>query len=444
MTTSLEAMEGADLTDEGKRDLAVKLWANLSERSKIQVMQSYVDRGLVTGPKPASLETDEAAMQRRIDKYLEANHPSNVYIKLPDLELQRAGAQSTTGTPEVTKFVGRRGQPTPGPQRVVLRIEAPATLSIPVYGTTIRRSTRRCSWDQDRWAWDAWMLTAPTFARQIPQGDEDVVRRKSKLVIDLKPRTGASRTGCPTVIGRVCSEASAQVRRDQHPRDAEGQFTRVAITSQRPVGDPGHQTNAEVFARMKQFHAALSTLPGVSRVSVKPGVGGWEGGSESMWLVYYRGNGEARKLIARTAKQFNQDAVLMLNKCHKGVDCQPAVELSFTQAVSGAMRDSVHQMLTQHGIGGWTWMKRDGHTVLRMVCVPQWGGEAKKHQQATAEVSKRLSQQGLKNHRRVHPVAVSIMEREGEQSYDRAIEARIVGVRTADCGHTGGNECRAR
>lgn len=208
-----------------------------------------------------------------------------------------------------------------------------------------------------------------------------------------------------------------------HPRDREGQFTRVAMTSQRGEGDPGHMANKEVFQHMKTFEGQLKGLPGVINVSVKPGVGGWEGGSESMWQIYYKGNGEARKLVAQTAKKFNQDAVLILNKC-KGEDCQPAVELSFAGGVSGTIRDHVHKVLVANGIGGWTWMKSaQGKTVLRMVSVPQWGGEAKKHQAATAAVSKQLREDGLKNHRRVHPVKVSIMEREGAQSYDSIIGA---------------------
>jgi hypothetical protein len=126
--------------------------------------------------------------------------------------------------------------------------------------------------------------------------------------------------------------------------------------------------------------------------------------------------------VARTAKQYNQDAVLILNKCH-GKDCQPAVELSFEGGVTPAAREHVHQVLVAHGIGGWTWMKRDGKTVLRMVSVPQWGGEGMKHQQATTAVSQELRGGGLANRRRVHQVAVSVMEREGKNSYDSVIGA---------------------
>jgi hypothetical protein len=213
------------------------------------------------------------------------------------------------------------------------------------------------------------------------------------------------------------------------PRDPDGRFagygfTRVALTSQRPADDPGHQKNKDVFLHMREFHDRLKALPGVSRVSVKPGVGGWDGGSESMWQVYYRGNGAARKLVAQTAKTYNQDSVLMLKKCGAGQECQPAVELSFQGAMGQKTREHVHKLLVNQGISGWTWMKRNGKTLLRMVNVPpwsKWGHDGEKHQHATAEVSKKLREDGLENHRTVHKVAVSIMEREGAHSYDSII-----------------------
>ena len=223
-------------------------------------------------------------------------------------------------------------------------------------------------------------------------------------------------------IKRLSKKRETHWDESKHPRDEEGQFTRVAMTSQRGEGDPGHQSNREVFEHMRKFSDALKALPGVSRVSVKPGVGGWEGGSESMWQIYYRGNGAARKLVAQTAKRFNQDAVLILQACQKGADCQPAVELSFHGGVSSAARDQIHKVLVANGIGGWTWMKNEGRTVLRMVAVPQWGGEAKAHQLATAKVSDQLKKLGMANHRRVRRVKVSVMEREGAQSYDAVIK----------------------
>lgn len=225
----------------------------------------------------------------------------------------------------------------------------------------------------------------------------------------------------PEIYALLPGERTLKWDESKHPRDEEGQFTRVAMTSQRAPGDPGHMSNKEVFEHMREFHRQLSALPGVSRVSVKPGVGGWEGGSESMWQIYYRGNGEARKLVAMTAKKFNQDAVLILNGCKAGQDCQPSSELSFEKGLNAKTREAIHKIMVANGVGGWTWMKREGKTILRMVCVPQWGAEAITHQRATATISNILRKRGLQNRRRVHKVAVSVMEKEGENSYDRAI-----------------------
>lgn len=242
--------------------------------------------------------------------------------------------------------------------------------------------------------------------KKIPPGDRPFATQKAALF--------------PDSYALLPWEMVLKWDESQHPRNEDGEFTRVAMTSQRTEGDPGHQTNKDVFQHMREFHTALQALPGVSHVSVKPSVGGWDGGSEAMWQIYYKGNGEAAKLIARTAKQFNQDAVLILKKC-KGDGCQPAVELSFDKGVSPRVRDRVHALLVTHGIGGWTWMKRDGKTLLRMVSVPQWGGEAEAHQKATTEVSQALRADGLPNHRRVRKVRVEVLQREGDYSYDHVI-----------------------
>jgi hypothetical protein len=246
--------------------------------------------------------------------------------------------------------------------------------------------------------------------KNIPPGDRPFATQKAALL--------------PDIYALLPGERALKWDESQHPRDEVGQFTRVAMTSQRPEDDPEHKENKEVFKHMRAFEQGLKALPGVSRVSVKPGVGGWNGGSESMWQIYYRGNGEARKLVARTAKQYNQDSVLVLNKCEKGADCQPAVELFFKGGISPQTREHIHATLLAHGITGWTWMKRDGKSLLRMVNVPPWstwGADGVKHQQATATISRELHEYGIDNFRKVHKVGVSIMEREGAHSYDAII-----------------------
>jgi hypothetical protein len=66
-------------------------------------------------------------------------------------------------------------------------------------------------------------------------------------------------------------------------------------------------------------------------------------------------------------------------------------------------------------------MKRDGKTLLRMVSVPQWGYEPVQHQKNTVVISEILRSKGLSNKRRVHKVAVTVMEREGAHNYDSVI-----------------------
>ena len=98
-----------------------------------------------------------------------------------------------------------------------------------------------------------------------------------------------------------------------------GQFcstvTRVGITSARPAGAPDARTSRTVYRDMHAVADQLRALPGVRRVSATPGVGAWQGGRESSWIVAYQGNGEARRLLARVGAQFNQDAVLLMHGC---------------------------------------------------------------------------------------------------------------------------------
>lgn len=403
----------------------MSLFEGLGDKGKLQNLKDWQASGKVP---PQPLESIETAIQRRLDDYKDT-HRSNLYVRLPVLQLQRAGAQSTTGTSSVANGWGGVGNLPKNPTRVVVRIEAPPTsvLSLPVYGDNDQAEHETVVLGtKDKWLWDAWLRLAPEYSATPITQKADM----KPLVIDLQ----AEDRGKPHWMSSVDWEKlgkpsySDVLKYDPgQPRDPDGRFagygfSRVALTSQRSEGDPGHQSNKEVFRHMREFDAKLKALPGVSRVSVKPGVGGWEGGSESMWQIYYKGNGAARKLVAQTAKTFNQDAVLVLKKCG-GKDCQPAVELSFQGAVSPAIRETVHKVLVKNGIGGWTWMKRNGKTLLRMVSVPQWGGEAAKHQAATAAVSKKLREDGLENHRTVHKVAVSVMEREGVNSYDTIIGA---------------------
>lgn len=149
--------------------------------------------------------------------------------------------------------------------------------------------------------------------------------------------------------------------------------TRVGITSARPAGAPDYRSNRQVFTDMRALAGQLRTLKGVSRVSVTPGVGAWGTGWEPSWIVAYRGNGEARRLLAQTGRAFNQDAVLLMHGC-RGTACEPVTEFHFTRPLNGPQRTAVSSQLAALGFGGWTWGKRTGTMVLRVAHVPDWAG----------------------------------------------------------------------
>ncbi|KKL08374.1 hypothetical protein LCGC14_2576500, partial [marine sediment metagenome] len=103
----------------------------------------------------------------------------------------------------------------------------------------------------------------------------------------------------------------------------------IGITSAREG-----KLSKQVFADMRAFQERLEEIKSLSNISVKPGVGGWEGGRESTWLVSFRGNGEATSLIAETAKRHDQDGVLLLEPCGDKGDCSPIVDWHFTDPVT--------------------------------------------------------------------------------------------------------------
>lgn len=192
----------------------------------------------------------------------------------------------------------------------------------------------------------------------------------------------------------------------------------VGITSNRPGMPP-----EEVFEDMREFEGKLREIEGVRNVSVKPGVGGWEGGEEPTWVVQFEGDGEALKLIAETGKQHNQDAVLIMESPGEG-NRQPVVDWEFNEPITPDERDAIQETLVDSGIGGWTWFRSpSGQTVLRAVAVPQWGGDANEHLRSADLVSDLFRQVGYAFEREDGEVGVQIMEREGENSYDRLIGA---------------------
>ena len=194
-----------------------------------------------------------------------------------------------------------------------------------------------------------------------------------------------------------------------------GQFctdtTRVGITSARPGQTTG------IYGHMHLFEAELKKIPGVSNVSVKPGRGAWKGGpdqdlgSEPSWIVSYVGNGEARRLLAATGVKYTQDAVLVMGRC-KGPKsaCDPAVDLIFDKPVGQPQQDVIGRLLGAAGFGGWTWARVGQKTVLRVVSVPQWGGQTGRHIQTMGKVAKDLQARGFTHLQRIKWVKTEVLD----------------------------------
>lgn len=186
------------------------------------------------------------------------------------------------------------------------------------------------------------------------------------------------------------------------------QTMRVGITSARPG-----KGATEVYAQMGGFERDLKQIKGVSNVSVQPGTGAWQGGSEPSWVVSYVGNGEARRLLAKTASQYDQDAVLLMGRCvGPKTACDPVVDLRFDNTLSVGQIEKINTVLGTAGFSGWTWGKVGGKPVLRMVSVPAWGGNTAQHVKATNKLAASLQQRGYTNKTRIKWVKTEVLDRE--------------------------------
>lgn len=192
--------------------------------------------------------------------------------------------------------------------------------------------------------------------------------------------------------------------------------TSVGITSSRP-GKPEKQVQQE----MVHFEDKIRQITTLSDVKVQAGTGGWEGGAEPTWVVEYRGNGEALKLIAQTAKQYDQDAVLIMESAKNGGG-SPVVDWQFNEKITAPERKAIESLLVNNGVGGWTWYKsKQGTPVLRAAAVPQWGGDPEKHMQASQILSSQFRQAGLDFVQKVSEARMKILQREGPNSYDTVL-----------------------
>lgn len=178
----------------------------------------------------------------------------------------------------------------------------------------------------------------------------------------------------------------------------------VGITSARPG------TSLDKIRRdMQDFEEEMRKTP-VKELSVELGTGAWEGGGEPTWIVRYRGNGEALKMLAMTGKKHNQDGVLIMQKVKSGG--QPLSELSFDMELDTSQYETIGNILSEAGFGGWTWGTRGGKTLLQIACIPQWGGDAKSHNAATQEVKSALAEIGYKVNLGSEQIKPTVMERD--------------------------------
>ena len=142
----------------------------------------------------------------------------------------------------------------------------------------------------------------------------------------------------------------------------------VGITSYREG-----KSNKQVFAEMRDFQKALSSIPTVRNVKVQPAQGMYLGAQEPSWVVEYEGNGDAENLLKATRAQYNQDAILLVNI--KGLSTATAREADAVfprGTLKHSERAQINKSLVENGIVGWTWFKSGGNSVLRVVGVPQW------------------------------------------------------------------------
>lgn len=201
--------------------------------------------------------------------------------------------------------------------------------------------------------------------------------------------------------------------------------TTAGITSYRP----GREYE-QVFQEMRDFESRMRGFAGVTNLSVRPGVGGWDHGTEPTWIVEYEGNGQALAEMASTAKAFNQDGVLIMHAAGteevSGLgSLEPVVDWTFDEHLTPSERRDIEGLLDDaaEGNAGWTWLRGpQGERILRFVNVPDWTGRSgAEHLRLTDEVSADLSAAGFQFGVTNQNVSVRTMNREGPNSYDSYI-----------------------
>jgi len=200
-----------------------------------------------------------------------------------------------------------------------------------------------------------------------------------------------------------------------------GDTTRVGLTSARPG-----RTNEEVFAAMREFDDQLGGIETVTSHRVQPGVGGYMGDHEATWIIEYTGNGEAKKLVAATAKKWNQDSALLITGPDKG-QATISTDFEFDDPVTPTERKAVETAMIAAAektgqFRGWQWYRQPHkYSVLRAVCVPQWKGVPETHKQVAGTLADFFKQMGMNHTLHEYEVGVEVLEKEGDNAYDTVL-----------------------
>jgi len=153
---------------------------------------------------------------------------------------------------------------------------------------------------------------------------------------------------------------------------------RVGITS---FIKKGVTSVASVKKAMDEFKGKMIELKGVSKLKIIFGTGIYIGENERQiheptWVVSYKGNGKALELIQATAKQHNQESVLLCREKKSGNN-HFAGEFELPKQIDKKDMRRIDKFIEQKKLGC-TWYKLGSTWRLRFISVHQWGGNDKK------------------------------------------------------------------
>ena len=94
-------------------------------------------------------------------------------------------------------------------------------------------------------------------------------------------------------------------------------------------------------------------------------------------------------------------------------------------SVSLVRRGEIETILAAEGFQGWTWSRTGGRTTLRLVSVPQWGGDPVVDRLLAEKLRMRFSFDSSYT-QSIHEVNVSVMNKpgKGEPTYQSFLESK--------------------